>query len=347
MSPVIRTAVVGFGTSGKVFHGPLLAADPEFVVSGVVTSDAGRSREVTELHPEARLFADVDALFAAAEDFDLLVVGSPPVTHAGLAHRAIDAGLAVVVDKPFTTTSAEADAVIAHALEADVPLTVFQNRRLDADFLTLQRLIADGRLGEVRRFESRFEWWKPTLSKAWQAESTPADGGGILFDLGTHLIDQAIQLFGDVVDVRGELGTFRPGGRADDDAFVALRHESGVISHLTMSSVAALHGPRFHVLGSLAGYTKWGLDVQEGQLKAGLLPNDPGYGVEPRNTWGALGVQDEAESVAPVDGSYPLFYRRLADALLRGGDLPVQPSDARRVIELIEQIRAQPDGTHR
>jgi scyllo-inositol 2-dehydrogenase (NADP+) len=338
----LRAAIFGFGTSGRVFHGPLLAADPEFEVAAIATANDERRADAATLHPAAEILAHADDVFARAEALalDLVVIGTPPVTHAELAHRAIDAGLAVVIDKPFVPTSAAAREVIAHAADAGVPLTVFQNRRLDADFLTLRQLIDDGRLGTVHRFESRFEWWKPTLAKEWKAETTAADGGGILFDLGTHLIDQAVQLFGEVVEASAEIDTRRPGGRADDDTFVALQHRGGVRSHLWMSSLAAQAGARFHVLGSESAYTKWGLDGQEAQLKSGLLPTDEGYGVEPETAWGLLGIDGDTSPVPAHPGSYPLFYRQLADALLRDGSLPVDPADALHVLELIERLRA-------
>lgn len=338
--PPVRTAILGFGTSGRVFHGPLLAANPEFSVDVIMTSDPQRSDAALAQHPTARVVATVDDLFRDTKELDLIVIGTPPGTHADIALRAIDAGLAVVVDKPFTVNSAEGRAVIERAAAKGVPLTVFQNRRWDADFLTLRDLLTQGALGDVHRFESRFEWWKPTPSKAWKA-TTPADeGGGILFDLGTHLLDQALQLFGDVDEISAELDVRNPNNRADDDAFVALRHVSGVRTHLWMSSVAAQPGPRFRVLGSTSGYTKWGLDLQEGRLLGGASPADADYGVEPESAWGQLGIGTSTVGVEARRGAYDDFYSLLADALLRGAPLPVDPHDSLRVIELIERIHS-------
>jgi predicted dehydrogenase len=335
----LRTALLGFGTAGRVFHGPLLKASPDFDVTLVSTSDPARVEQARAAHPGALVVPTPDDALDHADDLDLVVIGTPPHTHADLAHRAIDAGLAVVVDKPFAVTSAEGREVIEHARAAGVALTVFQNRRWDADFLTLQGLLKEGALGRVHRFESRFEWWKPTPVSTWKGQLPPEQGGGILFDLGTHLLDQAVQLFGPVESMGAELDGRREGGAADDDTFVALVHSSGVRSHLWMSSVAAQPGARFRVLGSQGAYVTWGLDGQEAALGAGADPSDPSYGVVPTDRWGSIGVPGDLRPVPMARGAYGEFYRTLATALLHGGPLPVDPADSLHVIELIEQLR--------
>jgi predicted dehydrogenase len=329
----IRTGLIGFGTSGRVFHGPFLAADPAFRVDAIVTADAERAREAQRLHPDAHVVPTADGLFA--RDLDLVVVCTPPATHVEHAERAIDAGIALVVDKPFATTSAEGAALVERARARGVPLTVFHNRRWDGDFLTLRALLDAGALGEVRRFESRFEWFKPVEAKGWK---TRGPGSGMLLDLGTHLIDQALLLFGDVEHVHAELDTRRPGDDAEDDAFVALRHASGVISHLWMNALAPLEGPRFHVLGSTAGWTSHGLDPQEAALKAGALPTDDGFGAGARP--GILGVTGDARPHPTQRGVYSAFHSRLAATIRDGDPVPVDPQDAVRVLRVIERIRA-------
>jgi predicted dehydrogenase len=334
----IRTGVIGFGTSGRVFHAPFLASLPDYSLDVIVTANEDRKAEAARLYPQARVVPDTAALFAAADDLDLVVIGSPSGTHVDLAHAALDAGLAVVVDKPFATTSDEGQALIEKAERLGLPLTVFQNRRWDGDFVTLRSLLAEGALGEVRRFESRFEWWKPAVPSTWKTQATVAEGGGILFDLGAHLIDQALLLFGPVDDVYAEVATHRVGGAADDDSFVSLRHRSGVRSHLWMNALAAQAGPRFHVLGSNGAFTKWGLDAQEAALKAGALPTDDGFGVEDESKWGVVGVDGALDRVPTQPGRYSAFYELLADALLRGAPLPVDPRDSAEVIGIIEEI---------
>jgi predicted dehydrogenase len=338
--PSIRTAVIGFGTSGRIFHAPFLAANPAYSLDAIVTRDPSRSAAAATRHPRARIMATPDELWADAAEFDLVVIGSPSGTHAAFADAALEAGLDVVVDKPFATTADEARALIAEAQLLGRRLTVFQNRRWDGDFRTLQDLVSAGELGEVRRFESRFEWWQPEPAASWKTEATAAEAGGILYDLGTHLIDQAVQLFGPVSDLHAEVARRRPAAAADDDVFLALQHESGVTSHLWMSAVAPLFGPRFHVLGSRAGYTTWGLDVQEPSLLAGALPGDPGFGETPEARWGVLGADGDTRRMPTQRGDYGEFYRGLAVALRDGGPVPVDPADAVAVLELIERAHA-------
>ena len=334
----IRTGLVGFGTAGQVFHGPFLRADDAYSLDVIVTRDAGRAAEAARSHPGARVVGSPDELFAAADRLDLVVVASPPASHVELARRAVDAGLAVVVDKPLSVTAAEGAELVARARAAGVALTVFQNRRWDGDFLTLRSLLDDGALGQVRTFESRFEWWKPTETKEWKRDAAVSEGGGMLYDLGTHLVDQAVQLFGPVETVHAELTAHRAGAAADDDAFVSMLHRSGVRSRLWMNGMAAQVGPRFHVLGSEAAYTSWGLDPQEAALKAGGLPTDTGYGLTPESGWGSLGIDGAVRPVPTLPGDYAAFYRALADALDHGGPLPVDPADAVAVLGLIEAI---------
>jgi predicted dehydrogenase len=336
----IRTAVIGFGTSGRIFHAPFLAADADYSLDAIVTRDPSRSAAAATRHPLARVVSTPDELWADAAEFDLVVIGSPSGTHAGLADAALDAGLDVVVDKPFAATAEEGSALIAKAERLGRRLTVFQNRRWDGDFRTLQDLVAAGELGEVRRFESRFEWWQPEPAASWKTEASAAEAGGILYDLGTHLIDQAMQLFGPVSHLHAEIARRRPAAAADDDVFLALQHVSGVTSHLWMSAVAPQSGPRFHVLGSRAGYTSWGLDVQEPSLLAGALPGDPGFGETPEARWGVLGADGDTRRVPTRRGDYGEFYRRLAVALRNGEPLPVDPADAVAVLELIERAHA-------
>lgn len=336
-----RTAVVGFGISGKVFHAPLIAANPDFSLDAIVTSHPGRAAEAARLYPQARIVATPEELFAVAADLDLVILGTPPHTHYGLAATAIAHGLNVVVDKPFVPTSALGGELISRAADGGVQLTVFQNRRWDADFLTLRKVLASGALGEVTSFESRFEWWRPEGFGNWRDTVSLAEGGGILHDLGAHLIDQAIELFGPVERSYGETANRGPHpDAADTEAFVSLLHASGVRTRLWMNGMAAQAGARFHVLGSRAGYTKWGLDGQEPALAAGVVPSDPAYGLEPQEHWGLLGTDGAAEPVTPERGGYPQFYVQLAAALRGRGPVPVDPAGPLEVLKVIEGIHA-------
>lgn len=332
----IRTAVIGFGLAGRVFHAPFLQYDDEYSLDYIVTGNEDRAREAKESYPGVTILPDLAALLQRASEVDLVVIATPPVTHADIASAVLDAGMHVVVDKPFATTSEQGRELIERARRAGCVLTVYQNRRWDGDFLTLRELVESGALGEVHSFESRFEWWRPGGGRGWKASASVAEGGGILFDLGTHLIDQAVRLFGPVDDLWADVMT-RGSDNADDDSVVVLRHAGGTRSRLIMSGFAALPAPRFHVLGSRGGFTIWGLDPQEDALRGGAEPGDAGLGVRDEAQWATVGTPEESRRVEPRRGDYGAFYARLAEAIAGTGDVPVDPGDAVEVLELVER----------
>ncbi len=333
--PTARVGLIGYGLAGSVFHAPLIAATSGLRLDAIVTSDAGRQDRAHRDHPEARLLARAEDMWAAG-DLDLVVVATPNRSHVPLAMAAIEAGVAVVVDKPLAPTAAEGRALIAAAEHGGVPLTVFQNRRWDGDFQTVRRLIDDGSLGRVLRFESRFERWRPEVGPGWRESGAPGDAGGLLVDLGAHLVDQAVVLFGPVVTVYAELDRRRPGAAVDDDAFVALTHASGTRSHLWMSVVDAQSGPRMRVLGDRAAYVKMGLDVQEEALRDGARPGDHGWGEETPDRWGLVGADDDLRPVRTERGCYEEFYAAVAASLRDGSPMPVDPADTVVVLDLID-----------
>ncbi|GAB2680031.1 Gfo/Idh/MocA family protein [Nocardia goodfellowii] len=335
----LEVAVIGYGLAGSVFHAPLIAAEPRLRVAAVVTGSAERAAQAEREHPGVRVFPDADALFADLSGIDLVVIATPNRTHAPLAHRALTAGVPVVVDKPFAVTAADAEALVAQAQQRGVLLSVFQNRRWDGDFLTVRELIDTGRLGAVRRFESRFERWRPVPKGGWREVGDAADGAGILLDLGPHLVDQALTLFGPVREVYCELDRRRDGIRTDDDAFLALTHDSGVRSHLWMSAVTPQLGPRFRVLGSESGYVTYGLDPQEAALRAGRRPGEGPWGAVESDAWGMLGADPDLEPYPTRAGDYPAFYTAMADALLDGAPVPVDPRDAVTALRILESAR--------
>ncbi|MGP5195461.1 Gfo/Idh/MocA family protein [Arthrobacter rhombi] len=337
--PKLRTAVLGYGLSGRVFHAPLIAADPDYSLDAIVTSHPDRSADAGTAHPETLIIPDAQTLFSRAADFDVVVIGTPPATHAPLALEAIGHGLHVVIDKPFAISAAEGREVIAAADAAGVKLSVFQNRRWDADFLTVARVVREGSLGEVHTFESRFERWKPAGLRDWKDSAGISGGGGVLFDLGTHVIDQAVALFGPAAKVQGLTRRITTGGSdADEDASIVIRHQSGVDSHLSVGLHFAVPAPRFRVLGSRAGFETWGTDGQEAALDAGMKPDDAGYGRVPENQWGRLGVPGSMEPVPSAVGAYPEFYRLFATAVHGNTLLPVDPEDAVATLQIIEDI---------
>jgi len=334
MAADLRAGILGYGIAGRVFHAPLIDSTPGLTVSAIVTTDPERRAGASAAYPDAVLLDTADELFAA--EIDLVVVATPNKTHVPLALAAIAAGIPVVVDKPFARTSAEARGVLAAAQEHGVPLTVFQNRRWDSDFRTVRKLVENGALGTVSRFESRYERWVPEVWDNWREFGAPDEAGGLLYDLGAHLVDQALLVHGPVRAVYAELDLRRPGVQVDDDVFVALTHHNGVRSHLWASAAATDHGPRFRVIGDRAAFTIHGMDGQEDALVAGLRPGRPGWGVEPESAWGELGLLDDRKPVPSESGAYEQFYVRLAAALREGGELPVDPASSIAALEVIE-----------
>jgi len=330
----IRVGIIGYGVSGQIFHASALAADPAFEIAGIVTSDAGRARLATERG--LRVLSTAEQLFVDAE-LDLAVVATPPHTHARHVLAALERGIPVVTDKPFATSVAEAEQLIEVSRRVGVPLFVYQNRRWDAEFLTARRLIRDGVLGEVYRFESTMEKFSgESLRTDWQGALDRASGGGVLFDLGAHLIDQALELFGPAtVEAAQTLSVFA-GRASDDEAFVWLRHESGVRSHLAMSRSARRPSPRMRVLGTAGGWSIEASDRQEDHLKAGGSVLDDDYGVTPEREWGVLSTAAGDALVPSERGDHPAFYRGVAATLTGGAPNPVDPTGPLAALRLIE-----------
>ncbi|SER26048.1 Predicted dehydrogenase [Lentzea xinjiangensis] len=321
----MRTALVGYGLGGAAFHAPFIAATEGLELSAVVTANPRRRAEVAQRYPSARLLSSLDEVWTGG--FDLVVITTPNRFHATHARQVLEHGLNVVVDKPFAASAAQARALASLASARGLLLVPFHNRRWDGDFLTVRKLLATGALGAVHRFESRFERYRPEVKSSWKESGEPEDLGSILFDLGTHLVDQSVALFGRPRSVHAEIATVRPGAKADDDVFLSLTHDNGVRSHLWMSALAADLGPRFRVLGHDAAYVKHGMDPQEERLRAGEVPAGPGWGEEPESAWGRLGGRPHRTE----PGAYQDFYAAVA-----AGTAPVSPQDAVTGLEVLE-----------
>ncbi|MFF2697715.1 Gfo/Idh/MocA family oxidoreductase [Streptomyces cyaneofuscatus] len=342
----LRVALVGYGLAGSVFHAPLIAATEGLVLDTVVTSNEERRAEARAAYPDLRFAASPDELWERADELDLVVIASPNKTHVALTTAALKAGLPVVVDKPIAGTAAEARELAALAEERGLLLSVFQNRRWDNDFRTLAALIAEGELGEVQRFESRFERWRPQPKGGWRESGDPEEIGGLLYDLGSHVVDQALVLFGPAVQVYAESDVRRPGAAADDDTFIAITHANGVRSHLYVSATTAQLGPRFRVLGSTAGYVKYGLDPQEAALREGKRPGTAGepWGEEVEEVWGRIGSGESpltggGTPVRTLPGDYPAYYAAIAAAVRGAGENPVTALQAAAALEVLEAAR--------
>ncbi len=331
MSAPLRVALVGYGFVGKVFHAPLIQATPGFALHTVVSRDAGK---VQADWPDVQVIGDADAAFADPA-VDAVVIASPNASHAPLAIAALGHGKHVVVDKPFTVTLAEARDVVEAARRADRLVSVFQNRRWDADFLTLQRLVGDGTLGRIAECHSHFDRFRPVVQDRWREHDTP--GGGLWYDLGPHLIDQAVQLFGLPEAISADIARLRDGAQAPDYAHATLRYPSHRV-HLHAGTLVAGNGLRFAVHGTRGSYLKHGLDVQEDQLRAGMVPGAPGWGVDTRA--GELVHERDGRLVAEIAhaeaGDYRRYYAAFREAVLQGTAPPVTAQQALDVMRLIE-----------
>jgi predicted dehydrogenase len=328
MTPV-RFGLVGYGFGGRVFHAPLLASAPEIDFMGVVTTSAERRAEVAKDHPTAATFDSMAALAEAGAE--AVAISTPAATHTDLVREAIRLRLPVVIDKPFALDAEAAREVTALAADEGILLSVYQNRRWDSDIRTVRKLIADGALGEVRRFESRFERWAPDRQPG-------AAGGGTLLDFGSHLVDGALFLFGPATRVYAES---HGDGDLEDDVFIALHHEAGVESHLWGSWRQAAPGPRFRVTGTTGTYIVDGVDSQEPVLKAGRTPKDLGdrWGIEPDHTWGRLYRGTSGAPVRSERGRWDLYYPEFAAAVRGDGPVPVDPWDAVRTMDVLDAAR--------
>jgi predicted dehydrogenase len=328
---IVRTALIGYGLAGRVIHRPLLLAEPRMQVTHVVTRDPVRRAQAAADLPAARLVQDPDELWRCADEFDAVVVATSNDAHVPLALAALSRGKATVVDKPLAITAADAERICAAA--GGVPLSVFHNRRWDSDTLAGQALLASGTLGTLVRLESRFTRFRPQVPARWREDA--AAGGGVLLDLGTHVVDQAVHLLGPVTEVYAEVGVRRTGARVDDDCFLALAHATGVRSHVWASMVAAVPGPRLLLQGTAGGWSKADLDGQEDHLQLGWTPAD-GPVPEPP------GVLVDAKGSREVDsppGDWAAYYRLFAAAVLDGGPVPVPASDGVAVLRVLEAAR--------
>lgn len=323
----IGVGLIGYGLAGRAFHAPYVRATPGMALRAVVT------RDPVKVHadlPDMRVVPNVAALLAEP-GIDLVVVASPDPLHAEHAIASLEAGKHVLIDKPFATRLADARRIAEAGKAAGKQVTVFQNRRWDADFRTLQRLITERALGEIVQFESHFDRWRPAPSGLWKE----AREGGAWLDLGPHLVDQAVLLFGRPDGVSLDLATMREGAPSPDYFHAVLRYKRRrVILHAT--KLAAQHGLRFAVHGTRGSWIKHGSDPQEAATLAGRAPEGENWGVDPIE--GALTIgEDGATSFVPNErGDYRLFWRALVAAIRGEGANPVPASQAITVMEVLD-----------
>lgn len=338
MKQQLNAGLVAFGKSGRLFHAPFIHAHPSLRLAAVVERHAEESKRV---YPYVKIVRDLSTLLAA-EDIDLVVITTPNILHYDMAREALNAGKHVVVEKPFTPSTEEAQQLIAVARDRELILSVYQNRRWDGDFRTVQALVKDGVLGEIVEYESHFDRYRPALKPgAWKEKDVP--GAGLLYDLGSHLIDQALCLFGLPETVTADLQQQRPDSVVDDYFEVVLGY-GATKAILKAGMLVRERGPRFMLHGTKGSFIKYGMDPQEEALVCGDRPGGPAWGTESEQQWGILNTDLNGlhyrGAVETQPGRYLDFYDNIFRAITAGEELAVTPEEARNVIAIIELARS-------
>jgi len=334
MDRIIQTAIIGFGLSGRVFHAPFLHTHPGFKLTKVVERHGNSSKE---LYPEVEVVRNYKDLLKD-KTLELIVIATPNILHFDLAREFLMTGKHVVIEKPFTPSSAEADELIILTEKTGKKIFVFQNRRWDGDFKTVQHVAYQCYLGEILEFEAHFDRFAPGARRsAWRDEPLP--GGGVLYDLGSHLIDQALVLFGLPQAVFADIRTQRPHSKVDDCFEVNLYYEKIKVT-LKASVFVKEKGPRYILHGTKGSFIKYGIDPQEEMLKQGLMPDTEDWGKEDPDYWGILNADLHGQqfygTIETEPGNYMGFYDNVHDVLNKGAEQVVWPEEARNVIRIIE-----------
>jgi len=335
----ISVGLVGYGMAGSVFHAPLIEYMPGLTLKTIVSSDPVK---VHKTYPTVSVVSTLTALLTD-DDISLVVIATPNETHYPLAKQALEANKHVVVDKPFVISSDQADELIMLAHAHNVLLSVYQNRRWDNDFLTIRHLLTTDVLGAVSTYEAHYDRYRPVVRDRWREWAAP--GSGTLYDLGSHLIDQALLLFGLPTTVWADVRAQRVGAQTDDYFHLVLGYpQQTVILH--SSSLVRASGPHFQVHGSKGSFLKYGLDPQEDALKTGRIPGDPMWGCEDETRYGELtmdvGDLTITGKVQTLPGHYEHFYQAIVEAITQSKPVPVSPEEARNTIHIIEAaLRSQ------
>lgn len=332
MTTELRVLLFGYGLAGRVFHSPLISATPGLRIIGIVTGNADRRSQALADHPDVQLYSTAEEALAQASDVDLAVIAGANVTHLPLAMASIAHGWNVVVDKPLAPTALDAQEILDAAQSAGVQVHPFQNRRWDSDFLTLQELARTEPIGTPHRFESRIERLRIAPRGSWRESADPAELGGVLLDFGAHLVDQAIELLGPIVEVRAWARSVRYPGLAPDDMAITAFHESGAISELIGSQAAAFGEPRYTLFATRGGVRIVGSDTQEAALRAGISANSAEWGIEDAAFTASVVTPDShdeltSREVSLVRGRWNEYYPAVRDSILGSGKPPVPSSD--------------------
>lgn len=336
-NPIV-TALCSFGMSGQVFHGPSLKVLPQFKIHKILER---HQRHSEKNYPESLIVRDFEAILKDPL-IELVIVNTPDYLHFEMAKMALEAGKHVVVEKPFTKTSEEAVKLIEIARERNLLLTVYQNRRLDGGFLTARKVLENKLLGRVVEYECHYDRYRNYIQEgSWKEDGD--ERTGVLFNLGPHIVDQALVLFGKPNAVTANLSVLRTGGRTTDQFAIRL-HYNGFDAMLRCSYLVREMGPQFIIHGTEGSFIKMGTDPQEELLKIDRLPNEPGWGKEPKSDWGKLntslnGLHLEG-AIETIPGNYASFYTNLYDAIRNGAELMVKAEEALLTIQILESCIA-------
>lgn len=329
-SRILNVGLIGFGLSGRYFHAPFLSSNPRFKIKTVVERTKNEAQEFDASIENAR---SVDELLSD-ESIDLVFICTPNDTHFEYAMDALENGKHVIIEKPFANTEAEARQLVEVAKEKGLILTAYQNRRWDSDFLTIKKLLAEDKLGAIVEFESRYDRFRPVpQANTWKEQEII--GGGNLYNLGPHLIDQALVLFGTPLTVSADIRTVRPGSQIDDYFHIQLGYADKSV--IVKSSMLVCNNQlRYTLHGTKGSFVKNGLDVQEETLRQYLLPTTEPWGYEPEDRWGSLYTPEQSEVIESEPGNYMPLYDNLYEAIVEGAEIAVKPEEILRTTRVID-----------
>lgn len=330
---ILNVGIIGYGLSGRVFHGAIVGNVDGFVIKKIFTRSSDKINLAKVDFPDVEIVNDYSKIIND-KNIDLAIISTPNITHFPIAKEALENGKHVIIEKPFTVTSIEGKLLVSLAESKELILSVYHNRRFDSDFLTIKEIIKSEKLGQIVEFESHFDRFRNTIKEnSWREEKTP--GSGVLFDLGSHLIDQALNLFGIPNEIYCDLSHQRNG--LVDDNFELIMYYDNLKASLKAGSLVKEPLPRFILSGTNGSYQKYGLDVQEEDLRSGKRPKNKDWGTEAESLWGILNTVEERKKYMSLRGDYRYFYRNIYESIVNGGKLEVTATEAMRVIWIIEK----------
>lgn len=329
-SKVLNVGLIGFGLSGRYFHSPFLSINPRFKLKTAVERSKNEAQEFDPAIENAR---SIDELLSD-ESIDLVFICTPNDTHFQYAMDALENGKHVVIEKPFSATEVEAKQLVALAKEKGLILTAYQNRRWDSDFLTIKKIFDEGKLGDIVEYECRYDRFRPVVpTESWKEKKV--DVGGNLYNLGPHLLDQALVLFGAPETVTATVSSVRPNSEIDDYFDVRLGYPDKLVV-LKSSLMVYDNFLRYTIHGTNGSFIKGGLDVQEETLRKNILPNQEPWGIEPEDRWGKLSSPEFTGIIESEAGNYMPFYDNVYEAIVEGAELAVKPEEILRTCRVID-----------